>query len=89
IPRILATSDIAVRLLHTHYDHVSALHSVSTPSKEHTSTVTELVKDIENVEKAISKEVEEESKQQEKRSHLIQEEEIKVEEEQDDIEVKM
>uniref|UniRef100_A0A2K5IKA8 Dynein axonemal intermediate chain 7 n=1 Tax=Colobus angolensis palliatus TaxID=336983 RepID=A0A2K5IKA8_COLAP len=90
IPRILATSDIAVRLLHTHYDHVSALHPVSTPSKEHTSTVTELVKDdIDNVEKAISKEVEEESKQQEKRSHLIQEEEIKVEEEQDDIEVKM
>ncbi|XP_017719997.1 PREDICTED: protein CASC1 isoform X1 [Rhinopithecus bieti] len=90
IPRILATSDIAVRLLHTHYDHVSALHPVSTPSKEHTSTVTELVKDdIENVEKAISKEVKEESKQQGKRSHLIQKEEIKVEEERDDIEVKM
>ncbi|XP_050602632.1 dynein axonemal intermediate chain 7 isoform X11 [Macaca thibetana thibetana] len=90
IPRILATSDIAVRLLHTHYDHVSALHPVSTPSKEHTSSVTELVKDdVENVEKAISKEVEEESKQQEKQSHLIQEEKLKVEEEQDDIEVKM
>ncbi|XP_072876659.1 dynein axonemal intermediate chain 7 isoform X2 [Chlorocebus sabaeus] len=90
IPRILATSDIAVRLLHTHYDHVSALHPVSTPSKEHTSSVTEFVKDdVENVEKAISKEVEEESKQQEKRSHLIQEEKLKVEEEQDDIEVKM
>nr|XP_055136329.1 dynein axonemal intermediate chain 7 isoform X5 [Symphalangus syndactylus] len=89
IPRILATSDIAVRLLHTHYDHVSALHPVSTPSKEHTSAVTELVKDIKNVEKAISKEVEEESKQQERGSHLIQEEEIKVEEEQGDIEVKM
>nr|XP_037846179.1 dynein intermediate chain CFAP94, axonemal isoform X4 [Chlorocebus sabaeus] len=90
IPRILATSDIAVRLLHTHYDHVSALHPVSTPSKEHTSSVTEFVKDdVENVEKAISKEVEEESKQQEKQSHLIQEEKLKVEEEQDDIEVKM
>nr|XP_045220805.1 dynein axonemal intermediate chain 7 isoform X14 [Macaca fascicularis] len=90
IPRILATSDIAVRLLHTHYDHVSALHPVSTPSKEHTSSATELVKDdVENVEKAISKEVEEESKQQEKQSHLIQEEKLKVEEEQDDIEVKM
>ncbi|XP_057155468.1 dynein axonemal intermediate chain 7 isoform X3 [Pan paniscus] len=90
IPRILATSDIAIRLLHTHYDHVSALHPVSTPSKEHTSAVTELVKDdVKNVEKAISKEVEEESKQQERGSHLIQEEEIKVEEEQDDIEVKM
>ncbi|XP_011850180.1 PREDICTED: protein CASC1 isoform X3 [Mandrillus leucophaeus] len=90
IPRILATSDIAVRLLHSHYDHVSALHPVSTPSKEHTSSVTELVKDdVENVEKAISKEVEEESKQQEKQSHLIQEEKLKVEEEQDDIEVKM
>ncbi|PNJ07302.1 CASC1 isoform 8, partial [Pongo abelii] len=90
IPRILATSDIAVRLLHTHYDHVSALHPVSTPSKEHTSAVTELVKDdVKNVEKAISKEVEEESKQQERGSHLIQEEKIKVEEEQGDIEVKM
>eukprot|EP00074_Homo_sapiens_P028791 NP_001338993.1 protein CASC1 isoform i [Homo sapiens] len=90
IPRILATSDIAVRLLHTHYDHVSALHPVSTPSKEYTSAVTELVKDdVKNVEKAISKEVEEESKQQERGSHLIQEEEIKVEEEQGDIEVKM
>ncbi|XP_025256994.1 protein CASC1 isoform X8 [Theropithecus gelada] len=90
IPRILATSDIAVRLLHTHYDHVSALHPVSTPSKEHASSVTELVKDdVENVEKAICKEVEEESKQQEKQSHLIQEEKLKVEEEQDDTEVKM
>uniref|UniRef100_A0A2K6TZI1 Dynein axonemal intermediate chain 7 n=1 Tax=Saimiri boliviensis boliviensis TaxID=39432 RepID=A0A2K6TZI1_SAIBB len=90
IPRILATSDIALRLLHTHYDHVSTPHLVSTPSKEDTSSVTEPVKDdVDNVEKAISKEVEEKSKQQQRGSHLIQEEEIKVEEEQGDTEVKM
>uniref|UniRef100_A0A2K5Q006 Dynein axonemal intermediate chain 7 n=1 Tax=Cebus imitator TaxID=2715852 RepID=A0A2K5Q006_CEBIM len=90
IPRILATSDIALRLLHTHYDHVSTLHLVSTPSKEDISSVTESVKDdVDNVKKTISKEAEEKFKQQEKGSHLIQEEEIKVEEEQGDIEVKM
>lgn len=29
IPRILATSDIALRLLHTHFDHVSPLPTVT------------------------------------------------------------
>ncbi|XP_008581866.1 PREDICTED: protein CASC1 isoform X4 [Galeopterus variegatus] len=89
IPRILATSDIALRLLHTHYDHVSPLHPVLTPvpKEERTSTVTELVRDeVKNVEEAISKEDQEETKQQESGSNIILEEEIKVEE-QDDIEV--
>ncbi|XP_057558187.1 dynein axonemal intermediate chain 7 isoform X5 [Hippopotamus amphibius kiboko] len=38
IPRILATSDIALRLLHTHYDHVTPLRPVPTASQEDTST---------------------------------------------------
>ncbi|XP_062931838.1 dynein axonemal intermediate chain 7 [Cynocephalus volans] len=89
IPRILATSDIALRLLHTRYDHVSPLHPVLTPvpKEECTSTVTELVRDeVKNVEEAISKEDQEETKQQESVSNIILEEEIKVEEH-DDIEV--
>ncbi|XP_055990575.1 dynein axonemal intermediate chain 7 [Sorex fumeus] len=43
IPRVLATSDIALRLLHTHFDHVSPLPTVAAasdrapePSKEDT-----------------------------------------------------
>ncbi|KAM5262775.1 dynein axonemal intermediate chain 7 [Ctenodactylus gundi] len=32
IPRILATSDIALRLLHTQYDHVTPLHPVLVPT---------------------------------------------------------
>ncbi|XP_021569738.1 protein CASC1 isoform X3 [Carlito syrichta] len=90
IPRILATSNIALRLLHTHYDHVSPLHPIPTPStEEHISTITEPVEDeVTDVEKEISKEVQEESTQQKRGSNVIHEEEIKVEE-QDDIEVEM
>ncbi|XP_069347580.1 dynein axonemal intermediate chain 7 isoform X3 [Eulemur rufifrons] len=90
IPRILATSDIALRLLHTHYDHVSPLQPVPTPSKEeHAATIHEFFKDeLKNVEKAVSKEDHKESEPQESGSKLIYEEEIKAEE-QGDIEVQM
>ncbi|XP_045410151.1 dynein axonemal intermediate chain 7 isoform X6 [Lemur catta] len=90
IPRILATSDIALRLLHTHYDHVSPLQPVPTPSKEeHAATINEFFKDeLKNVEKAVSKEDHKESEPQESGSKLIYEEDIKAEE-QGDIEVQM
>ncbi|XP_070126190.1 dynein axonemal intermediate chain 7 isoform X4 [Equus przewalskii] len=89
IPRILATSDIALRLLHTHYDHVTPLRPVPTSLQEHTSTITNLVRDEEkNLEAAISKEMQEECKQEENESNSVHEEEIKVED-QGETEVKM
>ncbi|ELW72543.1 Cancer susceptibility candidate protein 1 like protein [Tupaia chinensis] len=89
IPRILATSDIALRLLHTHYDHVTPLKPILAPPKEQISTITELVQaEVKNVEETISKEKQEETKPQEDGSNLIPEEEVKAEE-QDDTEVKM
>ncbi|KAB1254190.1 Protein CASC1 [Camelus dromedarius] len=87
IPRILATSDIALRLLHTHYDHVTPLRPVPAASQENTSTVTPFVKgEVKSVEAAISKNLQEECKQQENESHSVHEEETKVMEEQDDTE---
>jgi len=89
IPRILATSDIALRLLHTHYDHVTPLRPVPTSLQEHTATVTHFVKDeVKNEEAAISKELQEEGKQRENESNSVQEEETKFEE-QGDSEVQM
>ncbi|MBZ3884633.1 Protein CASC1 [Sciurus carolinensis] len=44
IPRILATSDIAIRLLHTHYDHVTPLHFVRT-EQENSILMTEAATD--------------------------------------------
>uniref|UniRef100_A0A8C5ZUI8 Dynein axonemal intermediate chain 7 n=1 Tax=Marmota marmota marmota TaxID=9994 RepID=A0A8C5ZUI8_MARMA len=44
IPKILATSDIALRLLHTHYDHVSPLKLVRT-EQENNFLMTETVTD--------------------------------------------
>ncbi|XP_021546192.1 dynein axonemal intermediate chain 7 isoform X2 [Neomonachus schauinslandi] len=89
IPRILATSDIALRLLHTHYDHVTPLRPVPTSLQEHTATVTHFVKDeVQNEEAAISKELQEEGKQRENESNSVQEEETKFEE-QGDSEVQM
>ncbi|XP_027448832.1 protein CASC1 isoform X4 [Zalophus californianus] len=89
IPRILATSDIALRLLHTHYDHVTPLCPVPTSLQEHTATVTHFVKDeVKNEEAAISKELQEEGKQRENESSSVQEEETKFEE-QGDSEVQM
>ncbi|XP_017513918.3 dynein axonemal intermediate chain 7 isoform X4 [Manis javanica] len=80
IPRILATSDIALRLLHTHYDHVTPLNPVPTSLQEHTSTVSPRVKEgIKNVDAAISEEFQEESKQ-ENESNSVHEEDINVEE---------
>ncbi|KAF6338995.1 hypothetical protein mRhiFer1_002120 [Rhinolophus ferrumequinum] len=87
IPRILATSDIALRLLHTHYDHVTPLRTVPTLLQKHSSAITHLVKDeVKNVEAALSKEFQEEYKPGKSESHSIHEEEIK-DEEQVDIEV--
>ncbi|XP_006727815.2 protein CASC1 [Leptonychotes weddellii] len=89
IPRILATSDIALRLLHTHYDHVTPLRPVPTSLQEHTATVTHFVKDeVQNEEAAISRELQEEGKQRENESNSVQEEETKFEE-QGDSEVQM
>ncbi|XP_039077654.1 dynein intermediate chain CFAP94, axonemal isoform X3 [Hyaena hyaena] len=87
IPRILATSDIAVRLLHTHYDHVTPLWPVLTPLQERVATVTDSVKDeVKNGEAEISDELQEENKPQECESVSVQEEETTFEEE-GDIEV--
>ncbi|XP_057558184.1 dynein axonemal intermediate chain 7 isoform X2 [Hippopotamus amphibius kiboko] len=84
IPRILATSDIALRLLHTHYDHVTPLRPVPTASQEDTSTVTYFIKDeLKSVEAAVSKDLQEEYKQQENESNSVHEEEKKVEEQGD------
>ncbi|XP_065742967.1 dynein axonemal intermediate chain 7 isoform X2 [Phocoena phocoena] len=81
IPRILATSDIALRLLHTRYDHVTPLDPVSTASQEHTSTVTYFGKDkVKSVEAAVSKDLQEEYKEQENESNSVHEEETKVDE---------
>ncbi|KAM5251839.1 dynein axonemal intermediate chain 7 isoform 1-T1 [Hipposideros larvatus] len=87
IPRILATSNIALRLLHTHYDHVTPLRTVPTLLPKRTSTITHLAKEeVKNVEAALSKESQEEYKHRKSESQSIHEEEIK-DEEQVDIEV--
>ncbi|XP_073645059.1 dynein axonemal intermediate chain 7 isoform X3 [Tursiops truncatus] len=81
IPRILATSDIALRLLHTRYDHVTPLGPVPTASQEHTSAVTYFGKDeVKSVEAAVSKDLQEEYKEQENESNSVHEEETKVDE---------
>ncbi|XP_036721994.1 dynein intermediate chain CFAP94, axonemal isoform X1 [Balaenoptera musculus] len=81
IPRILATSDIALRLLHTHYDHVTPLGPVPTAPQEHTSTVTYFGKDeVKSVEAAVSKDLQEEYNEQENESNAVHEEETKVDE---------
>ncbi|XP_059258779.1 dynein axonemal intermediate chain 7 isoform X4 [Mustela nigripes] len=81
IPRILATSDIALRLLHTHYDHVTPLRPVPTSLREYTATVNHLVKDeVKYEETAVDKELQEEGKQQENESNSVDEEQTKFEE---------
>ncbi|XP_068416153.1 dynein axonemal intermediate chain 7 isoform X3 [Eschrichtius robustus] len=81
IPRILATSDIALRLLHTRYDHVTPLGPVPTAPQEHTSTVTYFGKDeVKSVEAAVSKDLQEEYNEQEDESNAVHEEETKVDE---------
>ncbi|XP_049738586.1 dynein axonemal intermediate chain 7 isoform X1 [Elephas maximus indicus] len=91
IPRILATCDIALRLLHTRYDHVTPLCPVPRPLKveQDPSTIIEPVKnqDTDIVKEAISKEDQEESKQPGSESVMVHEE-VKVKEE-GDAEVQM
>ncbi|KAB0386706.1 hypothetical protein FD755_001662 [Muntiacus reevesi] len=83
IPRILATSDIALRLLHTHYDHVTPLSPVLTPPQEHVSLVTDFVREeVKSVQTAVSKDLQEENKQ-ENESNSVHEEETKAEEQGD------
>ena len=80
IPRILATSDIALRLLHTHYDHVTPLRPVLTPSQENIPIITDFVKEeVKSVQTAVSKDLQEEKKQQENESNSVHEEETKAE----------
>ncbi|XP_021114740.1 protein CASC1 isoform X1 [Heterocephalus glaber] len=89
IPRILATSDIALRLLHTHYDHVTPPQAAPAPSPQHTSAASELFKsETKSTTEAASQEAQEDSKPQERGSVFIQEGEIKVDE-QVDSEVQM
>ena len=84
----MATSDIALRLLHTHYDHVTPLRPISTSFQGHTTRIPQFVKDeVKSVEAAISKELPEESKQLENESNSVHEEEETKCEEQGDIEV--
>ncbi|KAK1341309.1 hypothetical protein QTO34_017713 [Cnephaeus nilssonii] len=60
IPRILASSDIALRLLHTHYDHVTPLRPVPTVLRELTPTESPSVQEEVSAEQsAISKELQE------------------------------
>ncbi|KAB0349095.1 hypothetical protein FD754_013952 [Muntiacus muntjak] len=83
IPRILATSDIALRLLHTHYDHVTPLSPVLKPPQEHVSLVTDFVREeVKSVQTAVSKDLQEENKQ-ENESNSVHEEETKAEEQGD------
>ncbi|XP_071466153.1 dynein axonemal intermediate chain 7 isoform X4 [Marmota flaviventris] len=95
IPKILATSDIALRLLHTHYDHVSPLKLVRT-EQENNFLMTETVTDegtkttevkttevttieVKTIEESVSQEDQEECKPQESGSLINSEDEIKVE----------
>ncbi|XP_058512037.1 dynein axonemal intermediate chain 7 isoform X2 [Ochotona princeps] len=88
IPRILAASGIALRLLHTHYDHVTPLRPLPMPPaagdgdpERSAAPVAEPVKEeLKNVEEISSQEDQQETKQQESESTLVNEEEIRVEE---------
>ncbi|KAL6075115.1 hypothetical protein STEG23_022554, partial [Scotinomys teguina] len=55
IPRILATSDVALRLLHTRYDHVTPLYPTTTED-EHVPTAVESSKAEGGTEKAVTEE---------------------------------
>uniref|UniRef100_A0A8D2CXS9 Dynein axonemal intermediate chain 7 n=1 Tax=Sciurus vulgaris TaxID=55149 RepID=A0A8D2CXS9_SCIVU len=80
IPRILATSDIALRLLHTHYDHVTPLHFVRT-EQENSLLMTEAATDeVKTIEEPVNREDQEEYKAQASDSNLNYEDETKVEE---------
>ncbi|XP_013366900.1 PREDICTED: protein CASC1 isoform X2 [Chinchilla lanigera] len=95
IPKILATSDVALRLLHTHYDHITPLHAVRAPLVPLVPLVpcvpagAELSKrEVKSTTEAVGQEDQEVYKPQERGSVFIQEGEIKAEE-QNDPEVQM
>ncbi|XP_040599528.1 dynein intermediate chain CFAP94, axonemal isoform X2 [Mesocricetus auratus] len=88
IPRILATSDVALRLLHTRYDHVTPLYPTTVTEEEQVPTAVEHLKKEEPVEKAPTNEekvltaekaiIQEDELEpsQEREFSLVQEEEI-------------
>ncbi|XP_040843356.1 dynein intermediate chain CFAP94, axonemal isoform X2 [Ochotona curzoniae] len=88
IPRILAASGIALRLLHTHYDHVTPLRPLPTPpaagdgdQEPNAAPAAEPVREeLKNVEESSSQEDQQEAKEPESESNLVNEEEIRVEE---------
>ncbi|XP_036155115.1 protein CASC1 isoform X1 [Myotis myotis] len=85
IPKILASSDIALRLLHTRYDHVTPLCPVPIVLNDHIPLESPSVQDeISAEQSAINEELQEEYKQPENESNLVQEEETKSEEQDDD-----
>ncbi|KAM6162624.1 dynein axonemal intermediate chain 7 [Erethizon dorsatum] len=89
IPKILATSDIALRLLHTHFDHVTPLHAVPAPPVQRVPAGTELFKgEAKSAPEALNREDPEDAKPQGRGSVFIQEGEIHGDE-QGDAEVQM
>ncbi|XP_054552344.1 dynein axonemal intermediate chain 7 isoform X3 [Talpa occidentalis] len=81
IPRILAASDIALRILHTHYDHMTPLRLVAASLQEDSCAETQLVKDeVKTVEEVVSRELLEEPSQPEEEANSVHEEETEVEE---------
>lgn len=56
IPKILATSDVALRLLHTRYDHVTPLFPTAIPEEERAPIVEEEFRKEKSTEKALSAE---------------------------------
>ncbi|XP_036036473.1 protein CASC1 isoform X3 [Onychomys torridus] len=56
IPRILATSDVALRLLHTRYDHVTPLYPNTITEEEHVPMAAKHFKEEESTEKAVTEE---------------------------------
>ncbi|XP_007631694.1 protein CASC1 isoform X2 [Cricetulus griseus] len=90
IPRVLATSNVALRLLYTRYDHVTPLRLTPATEEDYEPMVVEPVKKEEPIEKATTEEktvieekasiqeVEPEPKQ-EREFSLVQEEETNLE----------
>lgn len=90
IPRILATSNVALRLLHTHYDHITPLFPTAAAGEKHGPGEAEQFEDKESAEKAIPEEKllteektanedEQPKTEQERELNLVQEEESKYE----------
>ncbi|GAB1291427.1 Dynein axonemal intermediate chain 7 [Apodemus speciosus] len=90
IPRILATSNVALRLLHTRYDHITPLLPMAAAEEKQGPGVAEQFEDKESAEKAITEEKllteektanedEQPKTEQEKELNLVQEEETKYE----------